>query len=257
MLDKIKISLWDIFTFFLTGMMAFLIGCAFFIAYGHLSLAELFRIIEQLPTPFATIVIPFALTLLGLIFEPFANYLERTINIMVALQDWLCKIICLDKVFAIIPSRKSKKSEETAILIDEIKSNYLGQLNGKIKNPYALCKEYVETKQLSTTFMVFLSRYGFYRNCSALSYFSGVACLLLGSNPVHSFWNYFLPLTIIAIIFKHRADEFYSYMAPTVYRAFLIDKIQWTPACGAANLVEGDNPTGVNAAQNAPHIRGT
>jgi len=104
----------------------------------------------------------------------------------------------------------------------------LGSLNGKIENPYAICKEYVETKHLSTTFMVFLSRYGFYRNCAFLALFYGISAAVLSSGLLEGSGNLILGF-FLSFVFKCRAEDFYSYLAPSIYRAFLIDKVSWIP----------------------------
>jgi len=147
------------------------------------------------------------LTAIGMLYEPIANYFDKLINLF-----W----------FKIFPEKKKHKDEENA-LKELIRSRYLGGLGQDISNPYHLCKEYVETKQLSTTFMVFLSRYGFYRNASFLALASTALSLYhLGFNLAGiGFAVLFLGL---AAVMKRRAEDFYSYLAPCVYRCYLIDK---------------------------------
>lgn len=125
----------------------------------------------------------------------------------------------------------AKHSAEERLLQEEIRSKYLGSLSNRIENPYALCKEYFETKQLSTTFMFFLSRYGFYKNCAFIFICAEIASLFLASciPAVLSF----LGCVVAAAVLKRRAEDFYSYQASAVYRAFLIDKLQWTPKSDA------------------------
>ena len=213
MVEKIRISLWDIFSFFLTGLLATLVLVAFSVAYGSLTLKELFSGISILPTTITLVAAPLFFTLFGMVIEPFANYFDRYV---------------LKYVLGWASRPKEKHSQEETLLKEEIRSKYMGSLNGKIENPYAICKEYVETKQLSTTLMVYLSRYGFYRNCAFISFVSGISALFLASTW-HGGALVFLSGIGASAIFKRRAEDFYSYMAPAVYRAFLIDKVSWVP----------------------------
>lgn len=216
MLEKIRISLWDIFSFFLTGFLAIAIATLFEIASGDIYANWLFAQINGLNAPVMLVAAPLAFTLLGMLIEPFANYADKTI---------------LAPVWKRLIPRKDKHRGEEELLAKEISAKYLGSLSGHIHSPYAICKEYVETKQLSTTFMVYLSRYGFYRNCVFVALVSAITSLV-----VFRFWwegcvsaSFAL---LCSFIFKRRAEDFYSYMAPAVYRAFLIDKLNW---CGNKN----------------------
>lgn len=211
MIEKVRFTLWDIFSFFLTG---FLIACIYslaFVVFGDYELNHIVTFLKELPSSVLLVVAPLLFTLIGMLIEPLANYFDKYITKY--LLWW-------------VQSQKDVTEGEENILKDEIKISYLGSLNGKIDNPYHFCKEYVETKQLSTTFMVFLSRHGFYRNCSFISFVTGTLLAVY-------FWD-FLQSTIaiilayfFAAVFKKRSDDFFSYMAPAIYRAFLIDKLDY------------------------------
>jgi|HigsolmetaAR206D_1030411.scaffolds.fasta_scaffold15913_2 hypothetical protein len=216
MVEKIRVSLWDIFSFFLTGLLATLVLTAFSVVYGGLTLKELFDALSTFPAAITLVAVPLAFTLFGMVIEPFANYFDR--YVLKYALGWVSK-------------PKAKHSHEETLLKEEIRSKYMGSLNGKIDNPYAICKEYVETKQLSTTFMVYLSRYGFYRNCAFISVASGIAALFLASTWCGGILALMFGIAASAV-FKRRAEDFYSYMAPAVYRAFLIDKVSWVPGSG-------------------------
>lgn len=209
MVEKIRLTLWDIFSFFLTG---FLIACIFsisLIALENYSFHAYLVFIKELPSSILLVVAPLLFTLIGMLVEPMANYFDK--YILKYLLWWVEK-------------QKDKQSVEEVILKEEIKKSHLGSLNGKIDNPFSPCKEYVETKQLSTTFMVFLSRYGFYRNCAFITIMTGLVLAIYIYEPFISF-SILVITYFISAIFKKRLLDFYSYMAPTIYRAFLIDKI--------------------------------
>lgn len=216
MVEKIRVSLWDIFTFFLTGLLATVLLGLFLTSYGMTDFSAISRAASEIPVAITVVAAPLVLTLLGMLIEPFANYLDK--YVLRYLLGW-----------ASIP--KQKHSAEEELLRKEICSKYLGSLNGQIKHPYAICKEYVETKQLSTTFMVFLSRYGFYRNCAFLAFVYGVGAAAFSSGWLEGVCALALGFFASAV-FKRRAEDFYSYMAPSIYRAFLIDKVAWVPKDG-------------------------
>lgn len=207
MIEKVRVSLWDIFTFFLSGLILALWCVVYLILTDIITVSVFVQKLSVLPTAISLFLAPLALTAIGMLYEPIANYFDKLINYF-----W----------FNIFPVKKKHKDEENK-LKELIRSRYLGGLGQDIENPYHLCKEYVETKQLSTTFMVFLSRYGFYRNASFLAlasaalslYHLGISATGIGVSVL------FLGL---AAIMKSRAEDFYSYLAPCVYRCYLIDK---------------------------------
>lgn len=223
MIEKIRISLWDIFTFFMTGVFALMAICIFLIAtYRMPENKEVLDFLVKLPTTYIIVVAPIVLTLLGLLIEPPANYLER----------YLGKFL-----FFWLRTDNSKRKNDEILMANYIKANGFGELNGKIENPYNLCKEYVETKQLSTTFMVFLARYGFYRNCSFILLATGVA-YFVDDTTCHTF-VWLLASYLASALLTKRANEFYSYQAPAVYSAFLIDNLNWP----AKQMAAAEQPT--------------
>lgn len=211
MIEKIRISLWDIFTFFMTGVFALIVTCILLAVTTQMPKSEVVvEFLIKLPTTYIIVVAPIVLTLVGLLIEPPANFFERY----------------LGRIFFFWLARDSKPRQVDEVTMEQyIQENGFGALNGKIQNPYFLCKEYVETKQLSTTFMVFLARYGFYRNCSFIVLVSGVVYFIGAFNWQAFGWligSYFA-----SAVLTKRANEFYSYQAPAVYSAFLIDNLNW------------------------------
>ncbi|MBJ2110320.1 hypothetical protein [Proteus terrae] len=212
MIEKIRISLWDIFTFFMTGVFFVIVILGFITINNQLPQKEvIFDFLIKLPATYILVVMPIILILLGLLIEPIANFFERYIG---------------KYLFFWIKINEDKRKIDKETMEKYIKENSFGDLNNKIENPFMICKEYVETKQLSTTFMVFLSRYGFYRNCSFIILLFGVACFLISNFSCISFLGLIVSYFSSGLL-KKRADEFYSYQATTVYSAFLIDNLNW------------------------------
>ncbi|TWI13521.1 hypothetical protein [Aerolutibacter ruishenii] len=212
MIEKVRVSLWDIFTFFMTGLLASAATTAFVVYVGPWTAGDLLSGLSKVPASITLVVAPLVFTLLGMLIEPLANYVDR--YILKYVLGW-----------ATTPKARTREAEEN-LLKEEIRARYLGDLGGKIDNPYQLCKDYVEHKQLSTTFMVFLARYGFYRNCAFISVAAGVAAALISTTACGAISSLIISL-VATVIFRRRAEEFYSYQAPAIYRAFLLDKVAW------------------------------
>jgi len=213
MVEKIRVSLWDIFTFFATGLLAALVALALLIYRGGLGLKDVVQVAVTVPATIALVAVPIILTLIGMLIEPLANYFDRYL---------------MRHVLKVTARRLLVATFEESILKDEIRKSYLGSLSGKLDNPFHLCKDYVEYKQLSTTFMVFLARFGFYRNCAFIFIAAGVVAAWLSLSVAGGVLVLVLNLAV-AIVFRTLAAEFYSYQAPAIYRAFLIDKLCWVP----------------------------
>ncbi|HAW94497.1 MULTISPECIES: hypothetical protein [unclassified Arsukibacterium] len=227
MIEKIRISLWDIFTFFMTGVFALIVTLSVLALTGRLPKHDVvIDFVIKLPTTYIIVVAPIVLTLLGLLIEPMANFFERYIG--KHLYFWL-------------KLNKAERYSDEVVMKDYIKNHCFGDLNNRIENPYHLCKDYVETKQLSTTFMVFLARYGFYRNCSFIVLVAGIFYFVDNLDGA-SFLLMLLSFLISALLTK-RANEFYSYQGPAVYNAFLIDHLNWPAQQMAKVQKQTEKPT--------------
>ena len=144
MIEKIRISLWDIFTFYFSGFLVTALVTGHTLVFKLIALADVKVFLSGLSVTTSLFVIPFGLTLVGLLLEPVANYFDEYI-----LHPLWVKVI----------TEKDKHKTEEKMLAKEIRENFLGKLNGKIENPYPICKEYVETKQLSTTTFTHIFNY--------------------------------------------------------------------------------------------------
>ena len=73
MIEKIRISLWDLLTFFLSGLLFTIIfsGHLYFIIDKNNYKLDIN--LSDIPTPFTLFVFPILLTLLGMLLEPIAN----------------------------------------------------------------------------------------------------------------------------------------------------------------------------------------
>ncbi len=217
MVEKIKVSLWDVYSFFLTGFSLFVWAIAGSILEGLLSFKDILEFVSTFSNMIFLFFCVFMMILFGMLFEPIANYFDRFIDVIVKKYFNLTEEMGFNNKGAI-----SEDSEEDR-LKKIILSSYMGELKGKISEPYQICKEYIEIKGINTNFMVFLSRYGFYRNMAFLIFLTIVLLFVLGGINSCNFFICFV-LFVLYILMRKRSKEFYSYMAPTVYRCYLVEK---------------------------------
>lgn len=207
-----RLHLWDIFVYIGIGaLIATLIGVQDWL-HGTGQLDAAVASVEKLSAPLAVIIVPTILMLAGALVEPLANGFEKV-------AFWLI--------------RKTSKELETpasgAAIESYIQSHFTNQILGERANPYHLCKEYVEANGLSTTFMPFLAKFGFYRSAAFCLLIFGAfeAWQFAGSLSataerinVTAFASASVAFALV-IIYMHRSRQFLSYQAPAVYAAFL------------------------------------
>lgn len=207
MLEKFKFSLWDIFTFLVTGIII-IIFCKY---YGILIKIENVLGTSEMINGVFYIIITYTV---GVIYEPISNIVYTF----------------LDKIYLNLPWNKYLRK-----LKDERDLVYKPKVEEIIKNKYNLSDEKMEIYQVAklsvmqndkpNTFMVFLSRFGFYRNLSTLAIFNIIPYTILKFDCL----NLCLSIIIILIVFilhlllYNRAKQFYFYAGNEVYRNFIIN----------------------------------
>ncbi len=204
MIEKIQISLWDLFTFFLSGFLLFAFVVGHLVIFSNLSMQGIWNALLQVPASVSLFVFPMGFLLFGILLEPLANYFDRLVNYF-----WL-------KVF---PEDELQREQESLVSI--IKEKHLPSFGIVTDNPYHFCKDFVEAQKVSSTYMVFMSRFGFYRNVAFLSFVSAIVDLFFISNILAAISISFLWLFLWAI-YRKRSADFYGYLAPSIYRNFII-----------------------------------
>lgn len=125
MVENIRVTLWDIFTFFLTGFLASTLLLGFCITSGSLSISAIVSQLNGFNASITLVAAPLGFALLGMVVEPFANYTDKYL---------------ISPIWQKLSRPKEKHKNEEEILAEEIRTKYFGSLNGRIENPYALCK---------------------------------------------------------------------------------------------------------------------
>lgn len=75
--NRLRLSLWDVFSFFLTGILFGIIVLIGFILFVEIAIVDIAQTLVSLPTAIIIFVIPLLATLVGLLIEPIASYFDR------------------------------------------------------------------------------------------------------------------------------------------------------------------------------------
>jgi hypothetical protein len=208
MIEKVRVTLWDLLTFFLSGFLASIITFAHFLVLNNDKCILFIKSFKDIPTSYILFVIPIFLTLIGMLIEPLANICDKKLIAPILLK------------IKIIKSKNEEEKEELKSIISKIIKT---EINEEITNVYHFCKDYVEQKQLTTNFMIFLARFGFYRNVSFLCFIASIISPFLYDENSEKIIASLIWLTL-TVIYKKRSVDFFSYQAPTLYRCFLADR---------------------------------
>lgn len=207
MIDKIKLSIWDIFTFFTTG--AILIG-NFYLYFPDFFSNE----VEQLSlikSEFILFVVLIIISyLVGILFEPICNKIF-----------WLIRKIINPKRVRTLKKESDLLETRVKLMIDE---------KFDFKNEEL---DYFQIARLNAiqngkpnNFMAFLTKYGFYRsitiiiliNIFALNIFKIYNC-----NYSLSILFYTIALLILFYLCFVRAREFYFYSGNEIFRNYILN----------------------------------
>lgn len=205
-MEKIKLSLWDIFVYISSAIVIhlalalneyFLIGTSISVnAFDLLNFNNEFVIL---------FVSMFYFLIFGKLLEPLAN------EVFTLTSKLVNHLKAPDK-------SEDDKIELKQLVIEKILNDHKIKVEG---SPYHYVKDFLTDQGRNALFLVFLSRYGFYRNCYFVTLVlivrniaSGL-CIPLVSLPL---------LIILAILYYRRTNQFLSFQEPTLYRTFLMGK---------------------------------
>jgi len=211
-MNDFRSHLWDIFVYIGIGALILMLVGIQDLLHSTRHLNAVLEAVEKLSAALAVIIVPAILMLAGALVEPLANGFEKIVF-------WLLRKA----------GRETTMARSGTALETYIQKHFTDQILGEGARPYPLCKEYVEANGLSTTFMPFLAKFGFYR--------SAAFCFLVYA--IVEAWRFTASLdpaagtindtalmsAVVAIalvlIYLNRGRQFLSYQAPAVYAAFL------------------------------------
>lgn len=209
-MKEFRAYLWDIFVYLGIGAFMATLGVINYLLVAPKPVAALVQILDKTPVSLLIFLVPGSMMLLGALIEPPANQFEKSIL-------WIHKVFQCRKP-RIPPSNNGQ------VLERYIKRHFTNELLGGEESPFSLCRDYVENRDMSTTFMPFLSKFGFYRSAA---FCLVVFTVLLISQSIYYSDGRFnlicgaLLSCILACSYFYRSAQFYSYQAPAVYQAFI------------------------------------
>ena len=208
MTEHLKLSLWDVFAFFLSGWAV----CVS--AYIHIALLnpDIIKHVGQLP-PTTLGAAAFLVPLIaGLLFEPIGNMIGDFVlwigSLPRSLGSKLCKCI------------KPTTTTQSSPLIERAKNSIPSELSAKV-NPYHWAKDYLSQEKIETPYMAFLSKFGFYRNVSALLLLNAILIPCLHGFGTAEKILFFCLLPPTALYFV-RSQRFYRHMGDSTFRNYAI-----------------------------------
>lgn len=209
-MEKLRLTLWDFFTFFMTGVLAGLLLLIYLLLRTQISLKDVEDALSKISGATTVAGVAIVATLVGMIVEPFANFFDRFLG---------RRLKCYEIRY------KYALDENDAAVKNRLLAYISATDNLAVTDPYYYAKDYVELHQLAPNLITFLSRYGFYRNASLISLVGGLA-IAITSPSFYGLVAYGVGTILSFAAFKYRGDQFFSYMAPLVYRTALIHRLR-------------------------------
>ena len=200
MIDKAKLGFWELFTYFLIGLLITIFFIIYTTRVDLIALDEILRILKDCGA-LGVVLFPIIFLILGLLFEPIGNfsfkYLER------------------------ISYFKPRESRGVAAL-EPVIIKYLPAGLGN-RQAFRYCKAVVEQNFPNSNISVFLARFGFYRGLGILMIMLCVVDLILIDWDLYSALQSFIYLSL-SIVFIKRAQSFKGHMEYETYYNFIAYK---------------------------------
>ena len=201
MVNKVQLSFWDFFCCILTGFATLVCVTT------HLLLKDIITLemLQKIPSAIQLIFITLLLMLLGLLIEPFINFLDKIIK-----SSFQFSFDCLR-----IKPWKDKVNEL------EIKAKEYCP-NNIDNNIFQYCKNWLLKHGEPSQYNTFLAKHGFYKQTLYLFLFNALTVGIIDER----FWKNWLVITsfiIMAFINYYRSQVFYIHISETVYTQFIFN----------------------------------
>jgi hypothetical protein len=209
-IDKIQLTLWDWLVYFLSGFLLIIVVILNLAIYQN-NFLENFSIYKD--SLFTNLFVLFLLCILsGMLIEPLGNLIEK---LQFTLQNLFPKISPYEKV-----NKREKEIRETYEKLIKLEINTQSR---EIPDLYHWAKNYLLQNNINTSYMVFLSKFGFYRNVGCIFYLNIFIVIALHPLTVLS-----VLITIcsflLGLLYFYRSRKFFNDLSLTVYQNFLINK---------------------------------
>ncbi|MBA6296590.1 hypothetical protein [Colwellia sp. MB02u-9] len=197
MIDKAKLGFWELFTYFLIGLLISVFVTVYAIQFDYVSWAKLVKLIKD-SGAVGVVFLPILFLVLGLIFEPFSNY----------------SLTLIEK----IPFLKRRESRGITAL-EPFLTKYISDKLLNIQR-FRYCKAVVEQNFPNSNVSVFLARFGFYRSLGVLMLVLFPITLTLIDITLCSALTSSIYL-LLSLIFIKRAQSFKGHMEYEVFFNFI------------------------------------
>lgn len=200
MFEKTKLSLWDFFVSTLSGfaiVLSVIVHCLF---KGLIT----WEIILDSSSVLIAAAGLLTILLLGLLFEPLANYATKILTTcpynypkLFGFKTWDDKINSFEK-------------KASTYIPEEIEGD-----------TYQYCKNWLQQNASDVFYMSFLAKYGFYRSMFLLLLLNAIFIPFIYQSFCIKIIILSSFLLVLALVYLHRSGDFHRHMSTTVYLQFI------------------------------------
>jgi hypothetical protein len=200
MIEKIRIELWDIFVYFVTGVVVIL--NYYFI--DNIRVLCIINLINSLNLHSIVMLIIYLVIPLfvGFLIEPIANVYGNTIQKLSRYKE--------------IDSWKKDIEEQIPLIKQKISSIKIND------NIFHYCKNYITHKNIMNPSMAYLSKFGVYRNISFIFFINSLYCIYLFFSVSVYYIILSLVLFFLSQLYFYRSLKFSNHFTQTIYQNYLI-----------------------------------
>jgi hypothetical protein len=200
LIDNAKLGFWELFTYFLIGLLIIAFITVYAIQFDYISWVQAVKNTKETGAA-GVVLFPILFLILGLVFEPFSNYF----------------LVLIEKV----PFLKRKEPRGVAALSTIIATHLPNDLVDV--QIFRYCKAVVEQNFPNSNISVFLARFGFYRSLGLLMLLLFPVTLFLVEITICSALQSSIYL-FLSFIFIKRAQSFKGHMEYETYYHFIAYK---------------------------------
>lgn len=225
--ETIELSLWDIYTFLISGALVATFVAVHLVAHGVLGVSFLVWL-EGFPVTLSFAAFLVAFLLLGLMLEPLSNSCHYRLLPLRKLVWKLIYELLLRPLYGEsckwsekLPSLEEHEKLKTELGEDIVRKYFMDDKLPRRIDTYDWCKDHLIQNGVKTPFMHFLAKFGFYRNAAFLFLVNGVLTILLYQLTSLSL-SVGTALIIVSEIFAARSRLFFLHMTRSVLLNFLV-----------------------------------
>lgn len=206
---QIKLSLWDAFSYYLTGWTVLAFMSVHLWAAGTCCSPKVPEL-GAAAWGLGAFLVPL---LCGLLVEPMANCSGNIMKVIVSAPILTATIARW--------ARKDSSSKTYQLTLRRLAEESIPAQLRSPASSYHWCKDYLVQEGVNTPFMSFLAKFGFYRNMSFLFAANAFSIPFLHGHQVRHILIIFI-LLLLAVVLGFRCSKFFDHMGEAVYDNYLI-----------------------------------